>query len=186
MWTWGILIIFIFCLGIGGWFFFNPQKSLPTPDWLESVIKLKDEVLGETSVTEYPNNLVEESRETLREGIKDKTGSVVEVINQKTTEVLGEKVEVEVIVDNQSTNPSGTEEEVISITPGKKLSLKKGVLYSLKFPDIPEGQCLFINGQKYQLEGSVIKMRFNNSGSFPLKLDYCTPTEKSLGEVVVD
>lgn len=184
MWQWIILLIFIISLSIGGILFFSPAKFLSTPEWMEPIVKLQESVLGEQSVANYSDDLVDESKDSLREEIKDKSSSVLEVINQKTTEVLGEKVEVEVVTDNSNTV---SESEVISITPGKKLSLKKGTLYSLKFPDIPEGQCVFINTQKYEVgEGEVIQMRFQSSGSFPLKLDYCSPTEKEIGEVVVE
>jgi hypothetical protein len=183
MWQWIILIVFIISLGIGGILFFGPSKSISTPGWIDSVVKFKEDILGERSVSDYPEELVDESKDSLREEIKNKTGSVVEVINQKASDVLGEDVEVEV-VETQDVEQGS---QVISFTSGKKLSLKKGVMYSLKFPDIPNGQCVFINGQKYQVgEGEVVQIKFTSSGAFPLKIDYCSPTEKSLGEVVVE
>ena len=88
MWQWVVLIIFIICLVVIDSFFWGSQKQLPTPSWVDSVVKLKEQVLGARSVADYPRVLIEESRDNFRKEIKDKTESVMGVINQKTEDVF--------------------------------------------------------------------------------------------------
>ena len=186
MWQWVVLIIFIICLVVIDSFFWGSQKQLPTPSWVDSVVKLKEQVLGARSVADYPRVLIEESRDNFRKEIKDKTESVMGVINQKTEDVLGEDVKVTAFDSSIATQTDV--ETVINMIPGnKRLFLKRGVLYGFRFSDIPQDYCVFINKQRYEVgEGQVIKMRFTGTGSFPIKLDYCNPTQKELGEIVVE
>lgn len=187
-----LVLIFILVLGLGGFLFFtqSPEKKLSETNFNVENSSEKA-VLGQEKIQEQSKELISTSKDSLQGNVNQTAQTINDFIEDKVSQVLGQKndppkieiIEPGVVVE-------GVNQELtfdLSKDRSRKMNLKVGSKYLLDFQNVPEGFCLYINNQQYQLsENKKILFQFSSTGSYPLKMDFCDNTQKDLGEFVVN
>jgi hypothetical protein len=188
-----LVLIIILVLGLGGFLFFTRSSD---KQLTEASLSVEESV--ESSVLGQEKKIEQESKEiinTSKDGVQDNISQTAESINnfleEKVAQVLGQKNEVpKVEVIEPGVVVEGIDQELkfdLTKDKNRKMSLKVGSKYLLDFQNVPEGFCLYINNQQYQLSDSKkILFQFSSSGNYPLKMDFCDSKHKDLGEFEVN
>ncbi len=185
MWQWATFILMFLVILTLGVSIFSGKVSVPlVSPIVENITEAKDKILGVKDSVE-PKKTVEKTKEES----KSKVESTAISINTFIDNVLGQKTsdEVEVTLEDKRDSLATLLEVDLSEGRDLKLSLKRGKAYQIKFSNIPSGFCLYIANQKYELDNSsYVSLKFSDSGSFPIKMDYCEATGKNIGELQVN
>ncbi len=159
---------------IVGFFVFGPKPdskvfSSATTDYSKEIT---DKVKTET------NNAVTQTKNSLFTAAKN----AVDNMNPNNG-----SVKIDVVPNNNSISPPEVTTINFSSNQNVELNLKKNQKYFLKFQNLPANFCLYVNSAQVVVDNSnLVELVFANSGHYPLKTDFCNPTAKTLGQVIVE
>lgn len=183
-----ILVVVALILGIVFWWI--------SPSTLKKQASTKEtKVLGEITITkpdlpENPTqellnnttNTIQELSEQAMDSLYESTQSLVDKVFNKSSE---ENVNVLVVASLTGQNNL----TVFDFTKDSNLQIKlaKNTKYQFKFQNIPSNFCLYIDGQKFNLEeGKIIEIMFNKGGNYGVKANACDLQDKTIGTITVE
>ena len=118
---------------------------------------------------------------------------VTKLLATKTDDVLGilttRQNQEPVVSFSKTLLPPPAEIKTINFTSTTphKLTVKSKEKSFIQFQNVPPKICLFINGVKYSVENNTYAtIVFPAVGTYSLSLDYCSISDKQLGEIVVE
>lgn len=188
-----VFAVVIVCLGI--FFYFKiPKTQLENP-----FIQSAGKILGfskDTPTDNQPNNLITQTKdsfkenaakniETIKENVYNEAKTTLDNVFNKQASNNNQVVSVNILgVTNSDTDK---ESIVIDLTQNNdiKLNLSLNKKYYLKFQNIPQNYCLYIDNDKYPLKDSTIEIQFSQTGNYPVKANSCDLNEKNIGTLTV-
>lgn len=192
-----MVLVFITAVAVFFWIKYYP---LTKPDKINFESKSVREnppgkVLADTAKNQV-NNFFNQTKDSLQENSQNLINTVKEQTYnqaQNTVNTVFDKsnpttssTTVTVNILGVSNPPPDSITIDFSKDTNLKLNLKKGTKYHLQFKNIPSNYCLYIGDNKYKINDSeLIELQFNSSGNYPIRLNLCEVSDKSLGEIVV-
>lgn len=197
-----ILVIIIFVLlGLGLFFYF---KSPIKGDLASPFVQNLGKILGFSKTTSSPKENADNFLSKTKDSVEKNTQNTVETVKTivyneaKTTldNVFNKPTSTDQPVNNQTVNVTvlGVSSSdnvnpsyVIDLSKDSSLNLSLSInqKYYLKFQNIPQNYCIYINDKKYPLNDGVIEIQFTQGGNFPIKANSCDLNDKNLGTLTV-
>lgn len=195
-----ILIIIIFAIvGFGIYFWFKTPKTVlenPTIQGFGKILGFSKNTSNENNTnkdkqedlfTQTENSLVkntQKSIETARDVVYNNAKTTLDnVFDKQQSDNQEVSVNVLGVANNNANQPS----YVIDLAKDSnlKMNLSLNTKYYLKFQNIPQNYCLYINNNKYPLTGGIVEVQFEKGGSFPIRTNSCDLNDKSIGTLTV-
>lgn len=166
------------------------SRSLFSP--AQEEIKKSVEQLEATKPTDvlsstYNNfiNNLKNKVEDIKDDLHQSSQNTLDKVFDENSSETSSNIEVSIVSSKTTTG----EEVLFDLNSDQPLNLKlqKNKEYLLRFKNIEDDKCLFINQSRYELKPDLIlKLSFTNSGTYKIKTGPCLTQEKDLGELVVD
>ena len=192
-----LIAILLVAIGIGSFFYFKETKTKLENPLFQSMGKILG--FSKDTVNEgNPSNLLNETKEsfesntqknieTIKETVYDKAKTTLDNVFNKQSNNNDQVASVNVLA---VTTTSDIDKQSITVdltqTNDLKLTLGLNKKYYLKFQNIPQNYCLYINNNKYPITDSTVEIQFNQRGNFPIKANSCDLNEKNIGTLNVE
>lgn len=172
----------------------STQFKLP-PEVKSAIDKKQKEITVEVQkqAAIVTDKVAIESKKTIAETVQTTAQEITKLLATKTDDVLGilttrQNQEPQVVVTKTISDPLAEIKTINFASPVvQKFTLKAKEKNYLKFQNIPPKMCLYINGVKYSTENDAyVAIIFPVVGTYSLSLDYCSISDKQLGEIVVE
>lgn len=172
-------------------FNFNDFKNILFKDKGKTTQKSNQSAPQETKIQDKTTDLVLGTKEGLQEQVQGVADTVNQFLDQTTNTILGKKPAswpVTVVVLEKT--PENTNAPITQIDFLKdrqlKLVIPKNTPYYFEFQNVPADFCLYLNQNKYKIEGpKIVAVQFSESGTYALAADFCEPGAKDIGQLVV-
>lgn len=155
----------------------------------------EQKVLGEITITkpDLPKNptqdLLDNTTNSLEEFSENLADSLYESSHDLVDKVFNKSAaeEVNVSVLTSPTNHGNLTVFDFNRDNNLQIKLLKNTKYQFKFQNNPPNFCLYIDGQKFQLEeGKIIEILFNKGGNYSIKANACDLQDKTIGTITVE
>lgn len=188
-----IILIVILLVGIfvGVFFYFNTSQKFENP-----IGKTLEDILGSSEKSPpNPNKIINSAKDSFDKNVDDakdtaysKAKTTLDNVFNKQSDPANTTNDVVVnVLGVTNSNPSKTTYDIdLSSESDLKLNLSLNTKYYLKFKNIPNNYCLYINGNKYPITDGVLEIQFGKAGNYPIKANNCNLNDKSIGSVVVE
>lgn len=189
-----ILIVVIFlCLGVF-LYFKGPKTKLENP-FVQNVGKILG--FSKDTATNKPDDLLTQTKDSFKENTEKNIETIKETVYNEAKTTLDNVFNKQASSNNQvvsvnilGVTNSNTDKDsiVIDLTQNNdlKLNLSLNKKYYLKFQNIPQNFCLYINGNKYPITDGTLEIQFTQIGNYPIKANSCDLNEKSIGTLNVE
>lgn len=181
-----IILIIIIVLGLGLFLWFkSPRTNLIIPFFTQTLGKVQPNLLDQTkdSFTKNSEEAVNTVKTTVYNQAKTTLDNVFNkpISNDQTSQVAS----VTVLGVSSINNVDPTYIVDLSKDTNLSLSLSVNQKYYLKFQNIPQNYCIYINNNKYPLNNELVEIQFTQGGNFPIKANSCDLNDKKIGTVTV-
>ncbi len=191
-----LIVAVLIILGIGIFLYVKPKKTNLENPFFQSLGK----VLGFTKDTpseDKPNNLLTQTKDSFERNTQKSIETAKEVAYNQV------KTTLDNAFNKQSSNDKNTNEVIVNVLgvtnadnqqsynidfakdQDLKLNLNVNNKYYLKFQNIPNNYCIYINNNKYPISNGVVEIQFGKGGSYPIKANSCDLNEKNIGTLTV-
>ena len=192
------LIIFVLIIiGLGLFFYFKVPKSYLENPRGTDLGKNLGNILGfskDTSSDDKPN-LFDQTKDSIGNNAKKNIESVKDLAYNEA------KTTLDNVFNKQSDNTQQVTVSVLGVTNADqnkpiynidftkdqdlKLNLTVNNKYYLKFQNLPQNFCIYINNNKYPINDGLIEIQFAKGGNYPIKANKCDLDEKNIGTLTV-
>ena len=195
-----LFVIFLLLAAAGFLWFKYPKIIQPLTSSILSHITKSDNSGSDfkrETVQEKSNNLLTDARVSAEQSSKDAVNGVKDKVYDSAKSALDiafnkqsssdKNVNVNVLGDSTQNPPENIFNIPLNTDTNLRLNLQRNKDYYLRFQNVPENFCLYINDSKYPLEdGKSIKITFISSGKYSIKANNCNLGDKVLGEFTVE
>ncbi len=194
-----ILIIVIFAvLGLGIFFWFKTPKTVlenPTVAGFGKILGFTKDTPKDNNDKSKQQDLYTQTRDSLEKNTQKSIETAKDIVYNEAKTTLdnvfnkqsNDTQEVTVNVLGITNNNSNQPIYIIDLAKDSdlKMNLSLNTKYYLKFQNIPQNYCLYINNNKYPLVSGIVEIQFEKSGNFPIKANSCELNDKSIGILTV-
>lgn len=189
-----IIILAVGAVSLGFFFWFNNPKTGPENPLVENLGK----ILGfseDTRTGGKTDNLIDKTKDSFEENSKKTIDTAKTNLYDSAKTALDNvfdkqdssenKVQINIVTGEDVKNTNAEYTIDLSKDTNLNLSLSVNKKYYLKFKNLPNNYCLYINGNKYALNDDVVEIQFTKGGSYPIKTNSCDLNDKNIGNITV-
>lgn len=182
-----IIITTVIALLVGLYFWIKPQRTKLENPFIQSAGKILG--FSKDTPTEVTNSFKENTAkniETIKETVYNEAKTTLDNVFNKQASTDDKVANVNVL--SVTTNSDIDKKSIIiDLTQNNdlKLTLSLNKKHYLKFQNIPQNFCLYINNNKYPITDGTVEILFTTAGNYPIKANSCDLNEKNIGTLTV-
>lgn len=162
------------------------DNILATPTKVLGVFTKNVKQKASKSIQNESNSIKTETKNSLQKVVQDTASTVSTFVETKTQAALDTAFNNEAphIV---TTNDTPTHIINFLSDSTQSITIRKGNKFILAVKNVPAHFCLFISTTKFALQDNInLAITIDNTGSYPLRFDYCDTKQSQFGNIVVE
>lgn len=168
-------------------------KNIFFRDKNEVTQKSSQSIPQENKIQEKTTDVVLDTKSNLQEQVQGVADTVNQFLDQTTNTLLGKKPQSQapatvVVLEKAPQNSNAPITQIDFLKDRQlKLVIPKNTPYYFEFQNVPADFCLYLNQNKYKIEGlKIVAVTFAESGTYTLAADFCEPGAKDIGRLIVE
>ncbi|MCR4330119.1 MAG: hypothetical protein NUV65_06275 [Candidatus Roizmanbacteria bacterium] len=162
------------------------QNRLAAPASVLGVFTKNIKQKASNSIQNESNSIKTETKNSLQKVVQDTTNAVTTFVETKTQSALDSAFNND---NPQIVTTNDTPTHIINFLSdnNQSITIRKGNKFILAVKNVPAHFCLFISTSKFTLQDNVnLAITIKNTGSYPLRFDYCDTKQSQFGSIVVE